>query len=490
MGVARAMQIDKVEPDSPVGGHDGPAFRLSSTWVPGIMLVIDLVAFAIAAISSFLICVTAHAAVIEYYIFSSFFIVFISVYLMRSSRMYEMGAIMRPLARSDVIIVSILSAFLLFFTMALSLKSADIYSTRWITWFLGLGIGFVCTSRVLFKLLLTRLSARSVIGRSVVVLGAGPQAKALLTRIQRERPYFTELMGVFAFGARPQTTTLEGFPVLGCEEDLIAYVREKGIDDVIIAMPWSDDGTLTRTVERLKELPINVYMSMDLAGYLLEFRPVIGQLNQLPLFEVMQRPISGWHYFLKRLEDYVLGTVFIVLAAPLMALIAIAIKIESSGPVFFMQKRLGFNNQVFEIYKFRSMYHRPDPARDFKQAERDDPRITRVGRIIRRSSLDELPQLFNVLDGSMSLVGPRPHALRHNEEYGRQIRGYFARHKVRPGITGWAQVNGLRGETEVLSKMEARVRHDVYYADNWSILFDMRILVMTVFVVLFQKNAY
>ena len=258
----------------------------------------------------------------------------------------------------------------------------------------------------------------------------------------------------------------------------------------MIAVPWNEDGTVTRVVEELKQLPVNVYMAMDLAGFRLEFRPVLGQLNQLPLFEIVQRPISGWHYFLKRVEDFVLASVLIVVAAPLMLLIAAAIKLDSRGPVFFMQKRLGFNNEEFEIYKFRTMTHRDAPEAEVPQARRDDPRTTRVGRILRRSSLDELPQLFNVLEGTMSLVGPRPHALPHNEDYGRQIRGYFARHKVKPGITGWAQVNGLRGETDTLEKMKARVSHDVYYAENWSLLFDLRILVMTAFVVLFQKQAY
>jgi putative colanic acid biosynthesis UDP-glucose lipid carrier transferase len=170
--------------------------------------------------------------------------------------------------------------------------------------------------------------------------------------------------------------------------------------------------------------------------------------------------------------------------------VAIAIKLDTPGPVFFKQRRLGFNNREFEIYKFRSMRHRAQPEARTPQASRNDPRITRVGRIIRKTSIDELPQLFNVLNGTMSLVGPRPHALDHNEEYSRQIRGYFARHKVKPGITGWAQVNGLRGETETLDKMEARIRHDVYYAENWSLFFDIRILIQTVLVVLFQRSAY
>ena len=174
-----------------------------------------------------------------------------------------------------------------------------------------------------------------------------------------------------------------------------------------------------------------------------------------------------------------------------MLLVALAIKLEDpAGPVFFRQKRFGFNNKAFYIYKFRSMYAKPVEDRVTVQAKRGDPRITRVGRFIRRSSLDELPQLLNVLNGTMSLVGPRPHAIDHNEEYAEKIGGYFARHRVKPGMTGWAQVNGWRGETDTLDKMEARVQHDVYYAENWSVFFDLKILLMTAYVTWFDKNAY
>jgi exopolysaccharide biosynthesis polyprenyl glycosylphosphotransferase len=193
---------------------------------------------------------------------------------------------------------------------------------------------------------------------------------------------------------------------------------------------------------------------------------------------------------IKTVEDYLLASLALLLLSPLLILVAVAIKLDSPGPVFFMQPRLGFNNRRFEIYKFRSMYHCEVPEHRVRQASKGDPRVTRVGRFIRRTSIDELPQLLNVLNGTMSLVGPRPHALSHNEEFAEQVRGYFARHRVKPGITGWAQVNGFRGETDTVEKIKARVEHDVYYAENWSLLFDLRILLMTTVVVLFQKTAY
>jgi Undecaprenyl-phosphate glucose phosphotransferase len=335
------------------------------------------------------------------------------------------------------------------------------------------------------------MAARRLIGRNMAVLGVGEQARRFLRRLDVAKPFFTTVVGVFdPDPAASDDRTFEGRPVRAGLDALLAAVRRGEIEDVVVTMPWNADRQVADAVERLKELPINVYLSTDLVGFELAFRPVTGDLADLPVFEVVQRPISGWSSTLKALEDKILATLAILLISPLLIVVAIAIKLDTPGPVFFKQRRLGFNNREFEIYKFRSMRHRAQPEARTPQASRNDPRITRVGRIIRKTSIDELPQLFNVLNGTMSLVGPRPHALDHNEEYSRQIRGYFARHKVKPGITGWAQVNGLRGETETLDKMEARIRHDVYYAENWSLFFDIRILIQTVLVVLFQRSAY
>ena len=204
----------------------------------------------------------------------------------------------------------------------------------------------------------------------------------------------------------------------------------------------------------------------------------------------MGRPLAGWGGVQKALLDYGLGVILTILLLPLMIVIVIAIRLESKGPAIFRQQRYGFVNRIFEIYKFRTMRYSEEPERKVVQATRQDPRITRMGRLLRRFSLDELPQLFNVLNGTMSLVGPRPHAVEHNEEYARVIRGYFARHRVKPGMTGWAQVNGFRGETKTVAEMEARVRQDIYYVENWSLLLDLKILAMTGMICLTGRNAY
>ncbi|MEM9010048.1 MAG: undecaprenyl-phosphate glucose phosphotransferase [Pseudomonadota bacterium] len=458
--------------------------------LPGIALLWDQVALLLTAVIGYLGWVGYNPVTVEYYLVALIFIGFCVVALFRHAGLYEIDAIMRPISRSDQVLAGVATAFLLFLAVAFSLKVSDIYSRIWLYSFAVGGAVSIFAGRLLLYRLLRGLSRRGAVGRNLVVLGGGEQSRRFISRLGETQPYFTSLSGVFAPDHEQLGPRFGGQPVLGGIERLIAEVRAGRIDDVVVAMPWNADTQLAETVERLKELPVNVYIASDLAGFALAFRPALGPFAALPMFEVVQRPISGWSVVLKSIEDYLLAGIAVLLLGPLLLAVAVAIKLDSPGPVFFKQKRLGFNNKMFEIYKFRSMYHRDVPEARVAQATRDDPRITRVGRFIRATSIDELPQLLNVLNGTMSLVGPRPHALDHNEEYGRQIRGYFARHKVKPGITGWAQVRGLRGETKELEKMEARVRHDTYYAENWSLAFDFRILVMTVLVVLFQRNAY
>jgi putative colanic acid biosynthesis UDP-glucose lipid carrier transferase len=215
-------------------------------------------------------------------------------------------------------------------------------------------------------------------------------------------------------------------------------------------------------------------------------------VNGVPLLDLLQKPFSRWGYLVKALEDYVLGTLLLIPAAPLMLMIAIVVRLDSPGPVLFRQERYGFNNRTIEILKFRTMRAERDDEGQGQalQARRGDPRLTRVGRWLRRTSLDELPQLLNVLRGDMSIVGPRPHMVAHNEQYANLIDTYLGRHRVKPGITGWAQVNGLRGETDTLAKMEGRIQHDLYYIENWSLGFDLQILARTLLVGFVHRNAY
>lgn len=465
-------------------------FTYSPDIIPGLVMAIETVVIACIGLA-----IWSNAKFYrEEYISQQFFnVVFVSLVYLQLARwadLFDVNAVMRPIRSADRIFLVIITTFLFLFTILIGLDVLYVFESPSIFLFAACCLGAVTTIRVICFLVLRTLSRSGVIGRNLAVLGVGPQAVRFLQKISRDPPYFIRVVGVFSDDPDFSATTHVGFPVLGDIHMLLAHARAGHVDDVVVAMPWSADRTVIATVETLKELPINVYLGADLVGFDLAFRPVLGSFSQLSMFEVTQRPISGWNAAVKKVFDYVTATIALVLLSPLFLIVALAIRLDSEGPVFFMQKRLGFNNQPFSIYKFRSMYVDADKDGVVRQAQRGDPRVTRVGRIIRATSIDELPQLLNVLDGTMSLVGPRPHAVLHNEEYGRRIRGYFARHKVKPGITGWAQVNGLRGETDAIEKMRLRVEHDVYYTENWSLLFDIKIIILTIIVVFFQRSAY
>jgi Undecaprenyl-phosphate glucose phosphotransferase len=280
-----------------------------------------------------------------------------------------------------------------------------------------------------------------------------------------------------------------GYPVLGTVNELLAFARRNPIDQIIVALPWDAENRLLAWMKKLRSLPVDVRLCPDMIGFHLPHRQVT-HVGGVPMLNVFEKPLAGWNYIVKIMEDRVLAAGILVLIMPLLLVICALIKLDSRGPVLFRQKRYGFNNEVIEVFKFRTMYVDGCDDQAVAQATKQDPRVTRVGRILRRTSLDELPQFLNVLSGTMSIVGPRPHAVAHNEQYSRLIDEYLARHRVKPGITGWAQVNGLRGETETLDKMEQRVRYDLYYIENWSLLFDIRIILRTLFVGFSHPNAY
>jgi len=274
-------------------------------------------------------------------------------------------------------------------------------------------------------------------------------------------------------------------PLRGNLDALIDDVRRDAIDQVIVALPWSDDIYLRRVVSRLAQTPVRIRLAPEKVLLAYPDRPIV-MLDKVPLMTLFERPISGLDQGLKRAEDVLLAGVLVALVAPLLVAVMLAIRVDSPGPIFFRQRREGFNSRDFWIWKFRSMYVNCGQADQVQQATRRDPRVTRVGRILRRSSIDELPQLFNVLQGQMSLVGPRPHApstRAGHKRFADVIDTYAARHNVKPGITGWAQVCGWRGETDTEEKLIKRVEHDLYYIEHWSVGFDLYILLRTLLAV-------
>lgn len=370
-----------------------------------------------------------------------------------------------------------------------SKTSAD-YSRIWFgTW---LALGFVAL--LVFRLALARRieswKRSGVLRRNIVIVGTGAQAERLVSYVRDHRPDLgVDILAVFSVRPGAGRRDVLGVPVRGGLDDLLLYVRGNQVQEAMVALPWDDEEQIGAVLTRLREAPIDVSLAPEPLGYRLMERRV-RHLGGLPMTVVQEPPLSGWNYVVKGLEDRILSLLIIVLISPLLALIAIAVRLDSPGPAIFRQQRYGFNNNVFTVFKFRTMRSDLSDVRGGAQATRDDPRITRLGAFLRKTSLDELPQLFNVLRGDMSLVGPRPHAVAHNEEYAGRIDHYLSRHKVKPGITGWAQINGLRGETDTPDKMARRVQYDLYYIDHWSLWLDIRILIRTLFVGFVNKNAY
>ena len=378
-------------------------------------------------------------------------------------------------------------SFLVLSGLLFALKIGAEYSRLWVgNWFLLAGV-LLAIGRVGLRLGLRWLRRQGYNVRTVCLVGDG-EAAARLRDVAGSR----EGLGfrVVAWFGVHELPPARGLPGTGPLSALEAYVESSPVDEVWVAVPLRDEECLRATFRALRHSAANVRYFPDLYGYEL-LNHAVTEIGGLTMLDLSVSPMEGVNRLLKRLEDLLLGGLFLVLAAPLMLLIAIGVRLESRGPVLFRQRRIGWSGRGFVIYKFRTMRLHDEPVSGrLDQARRDDPRITRFGRFLRRTSLDELPQLINVLQGRMSLVGPRPHAVEHHHLYIDQVPSYAARHKVKPGITGYAQVSGYRGETDTPDKMQRRVEYDMLYIQKWSLALDMKILFLTLLKGFAHKNAY
>jgi Undecaprenyl-phosphate glucose phosphotransferase len=261
---------------------------------------------------------------------------------------------------------------------------------------------------------------------------------------------------------------------------------------VLVTQSTPVDDRFVETLNKLSVLPVDIHVCP--ADFGLRFRDIrLARVGDVTVLNVLSQPLRHWHRIAKGLEDRFLGFLILLLIAPLLIAIALLIKLDSRGPIFFRQRRFGYNNELFEVLKFRTMHHDQRDEKGAQLTRRNDARITRLGRFLRRTSLDELPQFFNVLRGDMSIVGPRPHATAAKAGdvlYQDAVRYYAARHRMKPGITGWAQINGWRGETETIEQIRQRVEYDLHYIENWSVLFDLEIIFRTLLVVAIHRNAF
>ncbi|MEQ1650518.1 MAG: undecaprenyl-phosphate glucose phosphotransferase [Hyphomicrobiaceae bacterium] len=360
---------------------------------------------------------------------------------------------------------------------------------RWYGVWALVSVSAIVATRIAARRVLTALARSGSFDTRIAIYGTGPLADRIITLVT-EPSLHCRFVGAFDDRADLARHGSPAPGVIGGIEDLIRDGRNGAFDQVIIALPQSADQRTSDIARRLEQLPVSLHIVTHVAGDLVEQSSVhrVSSLGAVGLIDIKTKPLADWGRHLKSVEDFVIASVALVLTLPVMAVIALVIKWDSPGPVLFRQKRHGLNRRSIEVLKFRSMSVTENGA-DVRQATRGDARITRVGAFLRKSSLDELPQLVNVLKGEMSLIGPRPHALVHDDMYGEMLERYANRHQVKPGMTGWAQVNGFRGPTETPEKMQARVEHDLSYIDNWSLWLDLRILWLTVLHGFRNKNA-
>jgi Undecaprenyl-phosphate glucose phosphotransferase len=357
-------------------------------------------------------------------------------------------------------------------------------------WFSG-GVVLLVMSRVALQNQMKIWSRAGRLDEVVAIVGAGPASQRLL-RSMNATAGGPRIFGVYDDDAAHLPQRCMGHAILGSIDALVRDARVHGIDTVIVALPSTSEHLLVETLNKLSLLPVDVRLCPG------EFAMRLGTLQASHIgghtfLNVIDHPLRDRRSMLKAVEDRLLGALILMLISPLMLAIALLIRLDSPGPALFRQKRYGFNNQLIEVLKFRTMYQDMSDSNAERLTRRNDPRITRVGAFLRRTSLDELPQFLNVLRGDMSIVGPRPHALSAKAGtllYQEAVKYYDARHRMKPGITGWAQVNGWRGETDTLEQIRKRVEHDLYYIEHWSIAFDLRIIARTIVGGFSGRNAF
>jgi putative colanic acid biosynthesis UDP-glucose lipid carrier transferase len=358
-----------------------------------------------------------------------------------------------------------------------------------LSWFLAAPL-LVSVQRTAMRLTLQELRKRGRNTRRVAIVGCTEMGERVSARIYDAPWLGMTLVGFFddRTDGRCRTMPPELGKHVGSFDDLVDRARRAEVDLVYVALPLRAEPRVQVLLRRLADTTASVYFVPDFFAFDL----LNGQwtsLDDIPVVGIFETPFYGVSGWVKRTEDVLLGALFLAIAGVPMLLIAALVKLTSPGPVFFRQRRYGLNGEVIHVLKFRTMTVAED-GDSVSQATKNDVRITPFGAFLRRTSLDELPQLIHVVTGTMSLVGPRPHAVAHNEQYRKTIHGYMLRHKVKPGLTGWAQVNGWRGETDTLEKMEKRVEHDLEYIRRWGLIFDLKIIALTVFSAKVRQNAY
>src|ERR1700712_5202961 len=418
-----------------------------------------------------------------------------AVMCFQAADIYEVQVFRGQLKQMTRMISSWAFVFLLFIGASFFAKLGGEISRLWLSAFFFVGLAALIGERLFLRALVRGWAREGRLDRRTIIVGSDQNGEKLVEALKVQDDSDIDILGVF--DDRNDNRAMEtcaGSPKLGKVDAIVEFARRTRVDLVLFALPISAETRILEMLKKLWVLPVDIRLSAHTNK--LRFRPrSYSYLGKAPTLNVFEAPITDWDLVMKWLFDRVAGILILLLVSPIMALVALAIKLDSPGPVLFRQKRFGFNNERVDVFKFRSLYHdQADPLAS-KVVTKNDSRVTRVGRFIRKTSIDELPQLFNVLfKGNLSLVGPRPHAVQgklQSRLFDEAVDGYFARHRVKPGITGWAQINGWRGEVDSEEKIQKRVEFDLYYIENWSVIFDLYILLKTPLALMMKsENAY
>ncbi|WP_202945312.1 undecaprenyl-phosphate glucose phosphotransferase [Hahella chejuensis] len=394
----------------------------------------------------------------------------------------------QPLSRCliNILLGWFVIAFLIL-SLGYATRSIDLFSLTTILHWLWIGPAMQVSAHLAFRYFTVLLQLRGD-RQKVVIVGMNEQGLELAKRLCRSPYYNVEILGFFDDRTADRLPKGADWPVLGDFSELYGYCKAQRVNSIYLSLPMTTQPRILAILDNLGDTTASVLFIPDMFVTKL-IQGNVHQVTGMPVVSVCDTPFRGVNGLIKRWSDIVLSTLILLMIAPLLAVIAGMVKVSSPGPIIFKQRRYGLDGEEIIVYKFRSMTVCED-GDVIKQAQNGDKRLTPIGGFLRKTSLDELPQFINVLQGRMSIVGPRPHAVAHNEQYRKLIKGYMVRHKVRPGITGWAQVNGLRGETQTLERMQARIEFDLDYLRNWSLALDLKIILMTVGMVYKDEYAY
>lgn len=383
-----------------------------------------------------------------------------------------------------VCILGLLLAGLAFLT-----KSGEIYSRTWFMVWMFFTLCFLVIVRIALLLFLRLMRSHGLNERRVIILGTSELGIKVAEAVQQALWTGFRIVTFMDDCVAGKPAEIKKIPVIPTPQGLSDYLTAHSIDEIWLALPLKAEPRVKEILYELRNHPITTRYLLDIFSLDL-LNHSVTEVAGFPVLNIRSSPMIGLNRLVKAIEDRILALIILVFISPLFLLIALGVKLTSKGPVFFKQYRHGWDGRIIKVYKFRTMYEHQEAPGIVTQAKVDDERITPFGKFLRSTSLDELPQFINVLQGRMSIVGPRPHALAHNELYKDTINIYMQRHRVKPGITGWAQVNGWRGETNTLEKMQKRVEYDLYYINNWSLGFDLKIICLTFFRGFVSRNAY